>query len=230
MFSTPAAVEGRTAPNEIRWAAGALISGGLLFVGGIVLGLAAFAGEWDRTVGPTLPTTAGIIRDNWPAFRRIWFGEMCAALLIAVASFLFQSSAGANKTRIPLGMLWIVVGIGSILVAIQYAFTLGSYPPALASFEQDPSLFAALRGGVLSVSAVGSVLQLGGLLTIILIELRWKAGATLHKVIQGAAAVAIGGIALAAIGLMPGEYGAAAVFLGGAMLGAAMWRRAVELA
>jgi hypothetical protein len=223
-ISAPVAIQARKASNEIRWAAAALVVGCSLFIGGIVLGLRTFAGDWDRTVGLTLPTTAGIIRDNWPVFRQIWFGEMCAALLIAVAAFQVQSAGRPHGTRVPRGPVWIVVGVGSILVAVQYAFTLGSYPPALEVFEQNPSLFAALRGGVLFVSAAGSVLQLGGLLILILASFRWKVLAPSDRLNQTAAAISLSGIALAITGLIPGEYGAAAVFLGGAILGVAMWR------
>lgn len=218
------------ATRNARWAAAFLGIGALLFVTGIVFGLAAFAGEWDRTVGATLPATAAIIRDKWTVFRRIWLGEMCAALLIAVAAFLLQHNPRETARRVPLGLLWIVVGIGSILVAVQYAFTLGSYPPALASFEQEPALFAAIRGGVLTISAVGSILQLGGILLILLVKLRLKSSATSDRLVQVAVAGVMVGLVLATIGLIPGEFGAAAVFMAAALLGSALWLRESEMA
>jgi hypothetical protein len=46
------------AGREVRWAGAALALGATLFVLGIILGLRAFEGNWDTSLGPTLPQTA----------------------------------------------------------------------------------------------------------------------------------------------------------------------------
>ena len=209
--------------TEMRWAAAGLSVGALLFVSGIVLGLEAFAGNWDRSIGLTLSSTAAVIHEKWNVFRWIWFGEMCAAILIAGASLILGLASSPTARRGPRAFLWILVGIGSILVAAQYAFTLGSYPPALAAFEQEPVLFAAVRGGVLMVSAVGSVLQLAGLIVILFMGFRWRGAALADRLIQAAVMIVLLGIALSATGMIAGELGAAAVFFAAAILGATLW-------
>jgi hypothetical protein len=217
-------------PAELRWAGAALALGGLLFVLGVILGLRAFGGEWDTGTGPTLPRTAALIQENWPGFRLIWSGELAAAMLLAVAAFLLQRRPQERRRWLPAAVAWIGVGTGSLLVAVSYAVTLGSYPAALASFDGQPALFAALRGASLSIHATGSVLQLLGLIGALAIEFRWQARAVPDRLVQAGSGVALLGFAAAVTGLVPGESAAAGVFTAAALLGAAIWLRAGESA
>jgi hypothetical protein len=84
-------------------------------------------------------------------------------------------------------------------------------------------MFATLRGGVLFLHMIGSILQLLGLLAVLATEFRWRGSSPADRLVQLAAVVVAAGIAAAAGGLVPREFGAAAVFLAAALLGLAIW-------
>jgi hypothetical protein len=221
--TTPREIVSSTSITEVRWGTGALSLGALLLVAGAIFGFRAFSGTWDTTVGPTLPATASLIDEQWPAFRRIWFGEMIGALLMAVGAFVLQRGPSDASARLQVNFMWIIVAVGSTIVAVSYAFVLGSYPPALAAFGEEPAVFGAIRGGSLRVHAAGSVLQLLGILALLAIKFRMKGKELPDRLVQAGATVATAGIVLAAAGLMPGPLVAAAVFLAAAFLGGALW-------
>jgi hypothetical protein len=223
---TPVEVASSTSRAEIRWGAVALSLGALLFVAGVILGLRAFSGSWDTSVGPTLPATAALLDARWPDFTRIWSGELIGAVLMAVGAFVLQRGPSSASGWVPVNFVWIVVAVGSLIVATSYAFVLGSYPPALAAFAEEPAVFGAIRGGTLRLHAAGSVLQLLGILTLLALEFRLRGKALPDRLVQAGALIAAGGIVLAAGGLMPGPLVAAAVFLAAALLGGALWTRA----
>jgi hypothetical protein len=211
------------ARREVRWAGAALALGATLFVLGIILGLWAFDGNWDTSLGPTLPQTAALIHERWSSFRVIWLGELLGSLLMAVAAFLLLRRPLSPPGWLPLSVAWIVVAVGSTILAASYSLTLGGFPPALAVFEEQPALFATLRGGVLFLHMIGSILQLLGLLAVLATEFRWRGRSPADRLIQAGAAVVAAGIAAAAGGLVPGEFSAAAIFLAAALLGLAIW-------
>ncbi len=219
------AVASAASRREARWAGAALALGATLFVLGTVLGLDAFEGEWDRSIGPTLPETAALIQERWPRFRVIWSGELLGSLLFALAAFLLQRRPQASARWLPAGVAWTVVGVGSVLVAVSYGLTLGGYPAALAAFQDQPALFATLRGCVLFLHAVGSVLQLLGVLGALVTEVHWKGRAPADRLLQVGAGVGLLGAMAAAGGFIPGVYGASALFLAAVLLGAAIWMR-----
>jgi hypothetical protein len=213
------------AAREARWAGAALALGATLFVLGTVVGLDAFDGDWDTSVGPTLPETAALIQERWPRFRAIWSGELLGALLMGVAALLLLHRRQASARWLPAGVAWTVLGVGSVLVAVGYGLTLGGYPAALAAFESQPALFATLRGCVLFLHAVGSILQLLGVLGALVTEVRWRDRALPNRLLQSGAGVALLGAVGAASGLIPGVYGATGLFLAAVLLGAAIWLR-----
>jgi hypothetical protein len=55
------AAASRAAGREVRWAGAALALGATLFVLGIILGLRAFEGNWDTSLGPTLPMLVFVV-------------------------------------------------------------------------------------------------------------------------------------------------------------------------
>jgi hypothetical protein len=219
-------VAGSIAPGrEVRWASAALALGAALFVLGTILGLDAFDGSWDTSVGPTLPATVSLIEERWPRFRAIWGGEMLGSLLMALAALVLQRRPQASARWLPVSMAWTSVGVGSVLVAASYCLTLGGYPTALAAFQEQPALFATLRGGILFLHAVGSVFQLLGVLGALITEMRWRGSALPDRLLQIGAGVALLGAVAAVGGLVPGVYGATALFGAAVLLGAAIWLR-----
>jgi hypothetical protein len=213
------------AAREARWAGAALALGATLFVLGTVVGLDAFDGDWDTSVGPTLPETAALIHERWPRFRAIWSGELLGSLLMGVAALLLLRRRQASARWLPAGVVWAVLGVGSVLVAVGYGLTLGGYPAALAAFENQPALFATLRGSVLFLFAVGSILQLLGVLGALVTEVRWRGRALPDRLLQSGVGVGLLGAVGAATGLIPGVYGATGLFLAAVLLGAAIWMR-----
>lgn len=214
------------AMGDIRWGAAALALGAILFVIGVVLGLQTFSGNWDRSVGATLPDTASLIQERWPRFRAIWSVELLAALLMSSAAFLLQRRSQGGSRWMPNSAVWVVVGIGSIIVAVSYALTLGSYPSALAAFTEEPAVFTSLRGGILFLHMTGSILQLLGLLAALFSEFRWKGREMPDRIVHVAAGMSLLGILAGIGGLIPPELGAAPIFLAGAALGLAIWMKA----
>jgi hypothetical protein len=210
------------AGRQVRWAGAALALGATLFVLGIIFGLRAFDGNWDTSLGPTLPQTAALIHERWSSFRVIWLGELVGSLLMAVAAFLLLRRPRTRPGWLPVGVAWIVVAVGSTIVAVSYSLTLGAFPPALARFEEQPGLFATLRGGALFLHMVGSILQLLGLVALLAAEFRWRGRSLADRLVQVGVAVVVTGIAAAAGGRVPGEFGAAAIFLAAALLGLAI--------
>jgi hypothetical protein len=223
-----AGITATTAAREARWGGAALALGAICFVMGIVLGLQAFEGSWDTSVGATLPGTAALIQEKWSSFRAIWFAELLGALLIACAAFLLLRRPQARLRSMPASVVWIVMGVGSMILAVQYAFCLGSYPPALAAFADEPAVFAAVRGGVLFMHLIGTILQLLGVLAALTLEFRWEGRGVPDRLVQGGAGITLLGILAAVGGLIPGEYGSAAIFLAAALLGLAISMKAGE--
>jgi hypothetical protein len=64
---------------------------------------------------------------------------------------------------LPASVAWIAVGVGASILTAMYAFTLGSYPPALAAFDEQPGIFATLRGGVRGLFHIGMAAMFFGL-------------------------------------------------------------------
>ena len=213
--------------RQMRWGGAALAIGLILFVMGVVFGFRAFSGNWDTTVGATLPDTAALIEERWSSFRAIWLAELFGALFVATAAFLLQHRPQTRPRWVPDGVVWVVVGIASVVQAVGYALTLGSYPPALAAFAEEPTVFAALRGGVLSAFSIGSILQGLGLLTAMAIEFRWKGRELPDRLVQaGVGLVLLGPLGAA---LLPGLWIPATFYFGGALFGLAIWTRAGRL-
>lgn len=116
------------------------------------------------------------------------------------------------------------------MLAVAFALTLGSYPPALLALEDNPEIFATVRGGVRNLYVTGSTVALLGHLVLFLREGIAKDGVVPRSWLLGmVVAVALAATA-AAVGLLrPSTAGAVSLFAA-ALLGLAIWRAGRQLA
>jgi hypothetical protein len=152
-------------PNEIRWGGAGLALGAVLYMIAIVLFVAVY-GQPEGT-GPggrlVLADTAAHMRERWSLVHGLWCTEMMGALLIGLAAFALQRRRPTGFPLLPASVAWIAVGVGASILTVMYAFTLGSYPPALAAFQEQAAVFAALRGGMASLFYIGMAVMFFGL-------------------------------------------------------------------
>jgi hypothetical protein len=148
-FPSPAHTTETSAETLTRWGGAILSIGAFLYTLAIILYVIVY-GQPKRT-GPggevTVGDSAAHLLAHWRLVKGLWLMEMTAALLIAVAAFALPNRRQTTRSLIPTRVAWLAVGIGATLLAAMYAFILGSYPPALAAFQQDSTVFASLRGG-----------------------------------------------------------------------------------
>jgi hypothetical protein len=151
--------------GEIRWGGAALALGAVLYITAIILGRAVFGAPEGTGPGGrvTLADTAAHIRARWNLAQGLWSTEMAGALLIGLAALVLQRRRQAGPPWLPGSVAWIAVGVGASILTAQYAFTVGSYPPALAVFQEQPAIFAALRGGMRNLFYIGMAAMFFGL-------------------------------------------------------------------
>ncbi len=132
-----------------RWGGAALALSAVLYMIAIVLFVTLY-GRPEGT-GPggsvTLADTATHMHARWNLARGLWCTELIGALLIVLAASLLQHRRQTGLYWLPASVAWIAVAVGASILTVMYAITLGSYPPALAEFQEQPALFAALGGG-----------------------------------------------------------------------------------
>jgi len=90
--------------------------------------------------------------------------------MIGVAASLLQRRRQEGCYWLASNAAWIVVAVGTSTLTIMYAITLGSYPPALAAFQEQPAVFAALGGGMRSAFYIGMATMFLGLTSVFLAE------------------------------------------------------------
>jgi hypothetical protein len=154
---------------------------------------------------------------------------MAGALLIGLAALVLQRRRQTGLPGCLASVAWIAVAVGASILTAQYAFTLGSYPPALAVFQEQPAIFAALRGGMRNLLYIGMAAMFFGLSGAFLAETSARDGILPRWVAVVGVAVtllaAIRWIAMFAgiIGGFSPPLGLAAFLLVG-LLGLAIWR------
>jgi hypothetical protein len=66
----------------------------------------------------------------------MWLVEVLAAVLIAAAAFVLLHHVSAVKTWLPPRVAWALVGVGTMLLSLMYAFMLGGFPAAAAASKE----------------------------------------------------------------------------------------------
>jgi hypothetical protein len=213
--------------RNLQWGGALLAIGSILFAVAIPLFL-NIIGKWDTSVGGTLNNTVNLFQIKWRNISLIWTGELFGSILLAVAGLQLHKKLYNTGRFIPASVLWALLCVGSLLVAISYALTIGSYPSALEAFVKVPDLFVVIRSGMLALHAVGSIIQLIALLFLLIIEFRWSGKTIANRLVQAGMGFALIGIILSFTGLIDANYFAAGIFLGAALLGVAIWIKPKE--
>ncbi len=149
LFPSPARTPETSAEALARWGGAILSIGAFLYTLAIILYVIVYG--QPKGTGPagevTVGDSAAHLLAHWRLVKGLWLTEMTAVLMIAVAAFTLPNRRETSRSLIPPRVAWLAVGIGAMLLATMYGFILGSYPPALAAFQQNPTVFASLRGG-----------------------------------------------------------------------------------
>lgn len=148
-----------------RWGGAALALGAVLYVAAIILFVTLY-GRPEGTGpggGVTLADTAAHMHNRWTLARGLWCTELIGALLIGLAASLLQHRRQSDAQWLPANAAWIAVAVGASILTVMYAITLGSYPPALAAFPEQPAVFASLSGGMRSAFYIGMAAMFLGL-------------------------------------------------------------------
>lgn len=157
---------------ELRWGGALLALGAVVFIAAIFLYVPLYG--LPEGTGPggsvTLADTAAHMYSRWDFARWLWGAEMIGALLIGLAASLLRHRQQTGRYWLPALASWTAVAAGALILTVMYALTLGSYPPALAAFQDQPAIFAALRGGMLSTFYIGMAVMFLGMAGAALLE------------------------------------------------------------
>jgi|GEM_PF-2217944 len=172
LFPAPAHATETSAESLARRGGAILSIGAFLYTLAIILYVIVYG--QPKGTGPagevTVRDSASHLLAHWRLVKGLWLTEMTAVLMIAVAAFLLPDRSETSRSLIPTRVAWLAVGIGAMLLATMYAFILGSYPPALAAFQENPTVFASLRGGATVLFYTGCAITFLGLGTAFLGE------------------------------------------------------------
>lgn len=115
------------------------------------------------------------INENWDGLKTIWGWQAFATFLFTLAYFQL-SSIKRSVFWVPIGFLWSISFLLSLLVLVSFGLTLGAYGPASSIYEESPMLFTSIRGGVLGLYGFGGVKGQLVFLLILIFEMFSKDG------------------------------------------------------
>ena len=97
--------------------------------------------------------------EHWQNMSSIWNWSLFGNVFLAIASILLLRPAKKNGW-FPSSLFWSVHFIGSLLLIISFAISLGSYYNALSVIDDKLYLFETLRGTPLYLFNIGALFQL----------------------------------------------------------------------
>lgn len=157
----------------------------------------------------------------------VWFVELFAAVLVAVAGFVLRDRALEHRTSALPRVAWSAVGVGAVLLCMTYPLMLGGYPAAAS--DAGVALFDTLNSIATLQFYVGNVVVGAGFAAAFLTEA--APGGALPTWLARVGSVLFLVWTLAAIGLIAGVNAMAAAaplgligFLLTAYLGFSLWR------
>lgn len=211
-----------TDPGQAMRSGGAILfAGGLLFV--ITIGFELRIGWPPPESETTLADVAAFMLQHWGALRWIWGAQMLGAFFFGLSALLLLQGRHLPSRWLSASVLWAAVAIGGIVATVAYGLALGSNPVALSSFEQNPEVFATVRGGVRFLLETGLATLLVHLVLFI-----WEGVATDGVVprswILSIAMAFVLAVLAAAVGLVRPPAVGVVVFLVPASLGLGLWR------
>jgi hypothetical protein len=202
--------------------------GGILFIGALLL-LATIGAE--RSIGwPPSDDVPTFILSEWPSLRWIWAVQGLAGFAFGLSALVLLRDRHLNALWRPASTLWSAVAIGGVMLVVAFALTLGSYPPALLALEDNPEIFATVRGGVRNLFVTGATVACVGLIVLFLREGIAKDGVVPRSWLIGLAVALALAIMAAAFGLVRLPTAFLVTLFAPALLGLAIWKAGRQLA
>jgi hypothetical protein len=202
--------------------------GGILFIGALLL-LATIGAE--RSIGwPPSDDVPTFILSEWPSLRWIWAVQGLAGFAFGLSALVLLRDRHLNALWRPASTLWSAVAIGGVMLVVAFALTLGSYPPALLALEDNPEIFATIRGGVRNLFLTGATVAVLGLIVLFLREGIAKDGVVPRSWLIGLAVALALAIMAAAFGLVRLPTAGVVTLFAPALLGLAIWKAGRQLA
>lgn len=224
-------IEGRTQRGdpgrEMRSGGAILFFGAVMFW--ITIGFELWIG-WTTAQQRPLAELASFLVEHWPSLRWIWAAQAFGSLLFAVSALVLLRSRHLQDRWLPAGGLWSMTAVGSVVVVVAYGLTLGAYPPALSTFEQQPDLFTTVRGGIRALFLPGLIVAWLGYGSLLIREGLAEDGSVPRSWLAGAAVAVAGAIMVGAAGWLDGSTAGAVGFLLPGLLGLGIWRAGRSLA
>jgi hypothetical protein len=205
--------------------------GGILFIGALLL-LATIGAEASIGWPPSddsvdVPT---FILKEWPSLRWIWAVQGLAGFAFGLSALVLLRDRHLNALWRPASTLWSAVAIGGVMLVVAFALTVGSYPPALLALEDNPEIFATVRGGVRNLFVTGSTVAWLGHIVLFLREGIAKDGVVPRSWLIGLAIALALAIMAAAFGLVRLPTAGLVTLFAPALLGLAIWKAGRQLA
>ena len=143
-----------TSKNELK-AGGLLLSlGALLTIVCILLEInAGWASLWVEMTRSDYEADQ-FLYDNWETMSPIWTWSMFGNVLLAAAALLLMKNAD-NIGWFPLSLLWAMYFIGTLVLVVAFAISVGSYFQALEVLDNEPAVFMTIRGAALFMFNIG---------------------------------------------------------------------------
>ncbi|MEO2050787.1 MAG: hypothetical protein ABGX00_03410 [Allomuricauda sp.] len=87
--------------------------------------------------------TNAFILGNWDSLKQIWTWQMLSHFTYTIGYVLLLKNA-----NIVMRIIWTILMVCSLLMLVAFGLTLGTYYPALETYNSEPLLFETIRGGI----------------------------------------------------------------------------------
>lgn len=210
-------------PRQAMRLGGAILLFGVLLTV-ITIGFEIRIGWATRDEQATIADTAAFLQAYWDSLRWLWAGQMVGTCLRGLSALVLLQALHLQSRWLSTSVLWFVVFICAILVAVAQGLALGSFPPALAAFEQSPEVFETIRTGVRFLYAQAGLVAWLAFLVLFAWEGFAKRGVLPRSWLVGTAVAFVLAIGVAVAGLLPPRAVGVVAFLPPGLLGLAFWR------
>ncbi|AYN67111.1 hypothetical protein D1013_06880 [Euzebyella marina] len=144
---------------EIRYGGILLILGALTTIMCILLEVNAGWASLIVEIKRTDYEAGKFLFKNWNEMSSIWNWALFGNVFLAIASILLIKDT-KKIGWFPSSFFWSIYLIGSALLIVSFAISLGSYFNALKVIDDQPYLFETIRGTPLYLFNVGALFQL----------------------------------------------------------------------
>lgn len=159
--------------NEIK------LGGALLLIGVVIFFITVYLEFQIGWIGsPRSQDPAAVphfIKAHWGSLKGIWGWQTVASFLFTLGYF-HLTKIKRTVFKIPLGSLWTVLFITSIMVLVSFGITLGSYEQAVSVYDTNPEQFNTIRAAVLGLHGFGREFNTVIMLLIFIYEIFSKNG------------------------------------------------------